>query len=228
MVSIIFFRNGCVIILNLNNFSFITKLENNYDSNPSYCSHCGKSLTFKKFYKQFECDLKFCCKKCASHYPDIEINKFSSETEKIIYTFLSLSLPQYSIRHNITDVFPPYEIDMCIETENFPIFFEYNGTLHMARKNGTLNKSTAKRQINDKIKKTEICKNRQQKMIRLWSNKGLYSKPTIFEECLNLVLENINYLIKTNHSYGQCIDVVYGGKEMYIYKEKFQNDTIEN
>ena len=227
MVSTLLIRNGCVLIVNLNKFKFITKLENNYDSNPFYCSHCGKPLTFKKFYKQFEFEKKFCCKKCASQYPEVEVNKFSSETEKTIYAFLSLTLPQYNIKHNITDIFPPYEIDMCIETEHFPVFLEFNGTLHYPRKNGYLTKSTVKHQINDKIKKIEICKNRQQKMIRLWSSSGLYSKPEIFEECLNLVLDSINYLIKANNDYGQCIDVVYTGKDIYRYKEKFKDDIIE-
>ena len=226
MVSTLLIRNGCVLIVNLNKFKFITKLENNYDSNPSYCSHCGKPLTFKKFYKQFEFEKKFCCKKCASQYSEVEVNKFSSETEKTIYAFLSLTLPQYNIKHNITDIFPPYEIDMCIETEHFPVFLEFNGSLH-----ARFNSHNLKCQINDKIKKTEICKNRQQKMIRLWSNKGLYSRPLIFEESLYKLKKCLQYMIRKNYNYGICVDIIVTfNKNDYsidIFHEKFKDDIIE-
>lgn len=215
--------------MNLKKFSFITKLEKNYDNNPLTCSTCGKDLTFNRYFKQFEFDKKFCSKKCASHFPDNigEDNKFASETEKIVYAFLSLSLPQYEISHNIKDVFPPYEIDMCIKTPDFNIYIEYQGSLHFPRANtNKQSKSTIKHQINDKIKKMEICCNRQEKMVRLWSSSGLYSKPDAFEECLDVLLDSIEYLIKAKNTYGQCIDIVYTGNEIYRYKEKFKYQEV--
>lgn len=115
---------------------------------------------------------------------------------------------------------------MCVVTEKLNIWFEYNGSLH-----AKFNTHNLKCKINDKIKKIEICKNKQEKLVRLWSNRGLYSRPEIFEEGLYKVKEMIEYLIKANNSYGQCIDIVITfNKNNYhidIFKEKFKDDIVE-
>lgn len=161
---------------------------------------------------------------------DLQIAKtFSSETEKIIYSYLTFKYPYYVIKHNIIDVFAPYEVDMCIETENFPIFFEYNSSLHYVRTSGKLKNSTEKHQLNDVIKKNEICNNRQHKLIRLWSAIGLYSRPDTFEKALKQLKIDIDYLINANNSYGQCIDIVVN-KDCSIWREnlKYKKETEKN
>jgi len=209
-------------------FNFIENLEKNYYSHPVVCYFCGKPLSFKKFYSQYETPKKFCSKKCKKLYIK-ETNdilnteeEFSSQTEKAIHTFLTLQYPDYIIKHNLKDVYPPYEIDLCVETKEFPIYIEYNGnSSHRSRSHNL------EYQINDKIKKIEICQNRQQKMIRLWSNKGLYSRPLVFEESLHKLKDSIKYLIQKNYNYGICIDIVVTfNKNNYnidILQEKYIN-----
>lgn len=213
--------------MNLKKFSFIEKLENNYDSNPSYCYHCGKPLTFKKFYQQFNNSKKYCSKKCSNNQSLEEKREFASETEKIIYIYLSLSFPQYRLEHNIIDLLPPYEIDMCLYTDNFPIYIEYNSSLHMINeKSNKLKKTTEKYKINDVIKKEEICNKRQQKMVRLWSKNGLYSRPDIFGRCLEILYNEIIYLINSNNNYGQCLEIIVSpiDNEIEKYNLKYKKE----
>jgi hypothetical protein len=213
--------------VNLKKFSFITKLEENYEKNPVYCAHCGKVVSFKKFYAQFENSQKYCSKKCSGNYEMFEPNGFKSETEKIIYTYLSLTYPQYQIKHNIKDVFPPYELDICIETDYYPIWVECEGSMHFSRSNGKLQKSSQRHQLNDVIKRNEICDNRQQKMIRIWY-KALYSHPELFEKCLITLEDKVNYLITAKNNYGQCLDIVAdpNDQQIYYYNNKFK--IVEN
>lgn len=207
-------------------FNFIENLEKNYDLHPIICYYCGKPLKFKKFYEQYEMPKKFCSKKCKNSYiketndDSLKNNKeFSSQTEKAIYTFLTLQYPDYVIKHNLKDVYPPYEIDLCIETKEFPMFIEYNGILHLKT-----NSHNLKCKINDKIKKIEICQNRQQKMIRLWSEIGIYSKPLIFNEALKKLKEEIDILIKNNIKGGKCIEIIIDrNEEFHRYSEDFRN-----
>ena len=212
--------------------NFIENLEKNYDMHPVICYYCGKPLTFKKFYEQYEIPKKFCSKKCKNYYIKetndnslINNEEFSSQTEKAIYTFLTLQYPSYIIKHNLKDIYPPYEIDLCIETIYFPVFIEYNGTLHYtSKKKGILKKDIQKRQLNDKIKKIEICQNRQQKMIRLWSEIGIYSKPEVFNEALKRLKEEIDILIKNNVDGGKCIEIIIDkNEEFHRYVEDFRN-----
>lgn len=197
--------------MNFNRFTFLRHLEKHYELNPSTCDYCGKDINFKKFYSQIENDNKFCSKKCKSIYENnignVKLQKFSSSTEKIIYLYLLYKYPNYIIRHNIVDDFPPYEIDMSILTDEFVIYVEYNSSLHLP-KTGKLCKSTQKHQINDEIKKSEICKTRQQKLVRLWSKTGLYNKPDKFNYALTILNREIDYLINAKNKYGQCIDIV--------------------
>lgn len=206
-------------------FNFIENLEKNYYSHPVVCYFCGKPLSFKKFYSQYETPKKFCSKKCKKLYIK-ETNdilnteeEFSSQTEKAIHTFLTLQYPDYIIKHNLKDVYPPYEIDLCVETEEFPIYIEYNGnSSHRSRSHNL------EYQINDKIKKIEICQNRQLKLIRLWSEIGIYSKPLIFNEALKKLKEEIDILIKNNVGGGKCIEIIIDrNEEFHRYVEDFRN-----
>lgn len=197
-------------------FDFLEDLKKNYDHHPAICYYCGKPLSFKKFYKQYELPKKFCSKKCKKSFieeTNEDINEknyeFSSQTEKAIYTFLTLNYPNYVIKHNLKDVFPPYEIDLLIETKEFPIYIEYNGVLHCTRKlKGSMDRVVQKRRINDNIKKNEICCDRQQKMIRIWSEIGIYSKPDIFNIALKQLKNDIDILISNNIAGGKCIEII--------------------
>lgn len=206
-------------------FNFIENLEKNYYSHPVVCYFCGKPLSFKKFYSQYETPKKFCSKKCKKLYIK-ETNdilnteeEFSSQTEKAIHTFLTLQYPDYIIKHNLKDVYPPYEIDLCVETSEFPIYVEYNGnSSHRSRSHNL------EYQINDKIKKIEICQNRQLKLIRLWSEIGIYSKPEVFNEALKRLKEEIDILIKNNVDGGKCIEIIIDkNEEFHRYVEDFRN-----
>lgn len=213
----------------ITNFDFILELIDKYDKNPVKCAECGKTLTFKKFYKQLDNPFKYCSKKCLKNNEDHNItNNYKSETEKIIYAYLLFKFPKYIIRHNITDIFPPYEIDMCLHTDTLPIYIEHNSSLHQPRKNGKLKKASIKHCLNDKIKKEEICNNRQQKLVRLWSKGGLYNKPELFSEALKLLKFEIDYLISANNPYGQCIDIVVekdGAVSKFNTKFKYCDST---
>lgn len=217
--------------MNLNKFDFIKDLEKEYDRNSAFCAHCGKVLTFKKFYSQFDNPYKYCSKKCKLiSLPNIEneiIPKFSSETEKTIYAYLTLQYPCYVIKHNVP--FLTYEIDMCMEVPDLTIWIEYNGQFHMPRNNtNKLENAVKKHQLNDIIKKNEICDNMQQKLLRIWC-KGLYSRPVLFNNCLLKLKDQINYIISANNSYGQCIDIIADttDNEIYCYKEKYKNEIYD-
>lgn len=201
-------------------FNFIKNLEKNYDLHPVVCYYCGKPLPFKKFYKQQDVPKKFCSKKCKNSYIEetrdiVETTEeFSSQTERAIYTFLTMQYPNYIVRHNLRDVYPPYEIDMCVETNKFPIYLEYNGTFHQP--------NSRKKQLNDKIKKDELCVRRQLKLVRLWSEIGIYSRPSVFNEALKKLKEEIDTLIKNNISGGKCIEIVVDkNEEFHRYTEEF-------
>jgi hypothetical protein len=215
--------------VNISKFNFIQDLEKVYEKNPAYCSNCNKVLTFKKFYNQLDNPNKYCSKKCKESLLSNNLivenyNDFSSETEKIIYTYLAFNYPYYIIHHNIKDIFPPYEIDICIETENYPIYIEFNSQLHYST-----SIKGEKHQLNDIIKKQLICDKNQNKLIRLWSKGGLYSKPIIFSNALNLMKQELNYLINAKNTYGQCIDIVVDKNgEIFRYNEKFKHLNIDN
>lgn len=220
--------------MNLSKFNFILDLEKDYDSNPAMCHYCHKPIKFKKFYSQLELPIKFCCKKCKKSFElennqsENTSNSFSSETEKIIYTYLIYKYPFYIIRHNVIDAFPPYEIDICLETPDENIYIEFNSNLHFP-KIGKLQKSSVRHQLNDVAKRTEICEKHHCKLIRIWSKTGLYSKPDRFNTVLTQLKQDIDYLINAKNKYGQCIDIVVernGEIFRYNNKYKIQNETI--
>lgn len=214
------------------NFDFITDLQKNYDSHPVICCFCGEPLSFKKYYNQYENSKRFCSKKCKADYIketslEITCDEFCSRTEKTIYTFISLHYPELIITHNLTKILPPYEIDFCIETSNDKnIFIEYNGTLHCSRKKkGTMQRSIEKRKINDKIKKEKLCSERKEKLIRIWSEIGLYSKPEIFNKALKELKLNIDIILQ-NHiykDYGLCCEIIIDKNgDIHKFMEKFE------
>jgi len=218
--------------LNIKQFNFLTDLERKYDYKPATCYYCGKPLPFKRFYQQLEHPKKFCSKKCKKSYSletyNIEEHKkkFSSRTEKIIYTYLTLQYPELYITYNIKDIFPPYEIDFCLETKFGPLYIEYNGSLHYTRKpKNSSKKNIQKHQLNDMIKKIELCKNRKHNLIRLWSEIGLYSNPKLFNDALEEIKETIDLILKNNLTIPTCIDIIvdkYGGlhKLVEYYREQ--------
>ena len=78
--------------------------------------------------------------------------------------------------------------------------------------------------MNDKIKKDELCQNRQLKLIRLWSEIGIYSKPEVFNEALKRLKEEIDILIKNNVDGGKCIEIIIDkNEEFHRYVEDFRN-----
>lgn len=203
--------------MSFKDFSFITDLEKNYDKHPVVCFFCGKPITFKKFYKQYENEKKFCSKKCINNYVSetnekvISGEKFSSQTEKTIYSYLTLIYPNNLIRHNIIDVFPPYELDLSITFNDIPIYIEYNGVLHASKSiKGSRKRTIEKCQLNDKIKKDELCINRKCKLIRLWSEIGLYSKPDIFNNSLIELKSKIDLVSSKyiNCNNGICFEIL--------------------
>lgn len=216
-------------IVQPNKFEFISELEKNYDAHPVVCYYCGKPLKFKKFYQQFEASKKFCSKKCSKlyheemHESENDKEEFSSKTEKIIYTYISLQFPNFEIKHNLNDVFPPYEIDMCVESNVGSIYIEYNGSLHCTRKQrGSFTRIVEKKKINDFLKKTEICKNRRGKMIRLWSEIGLYSNPIIFNRALEELKLELSNIISHYSENGWCVEIVVDRcGEIHKYTETF-------
>ena len=68
----------------------------------------------------------------------IETNEFSSQTERTIYTYLSLHYPTAILSHNIKDVYEPYEIDFSIQLLEQLIYIEFNGVLHCSNKSKNL------------------------------------------------------------------------------------------
>ncbi|HOD61717.1 MAG TPA: hypothetical protein PKG96_06400 [Bacilli bacterium] len=214
--------------MQLKQFEFLVDLEKNYDHNPAICYYCGKPLSFKKFYSQYELSKKFCCKKCKSNYLNEtgdskeDTTEFSSQTEKTIYTYLTLQYPSRCITHNLLDVFPPYEIDFCILNEDEPLYIEYNGSLHCTRKQkGIFKRTVQKHQINDRIKKIELCENRKHSLIRLWSEIGLYSNPNLFNSALKKLSKTIDDNLN-NPNIIQCNEIIvdkYG--EFHEYVEQY-------
>ena len=212
-------------------FNFIKNLEKNYDLHPVVCYYCGKPLPFKKFYKQQDVPKKFCSKKCKNSYIEetrdiVETTEeFSSQTERAIYTFLTLQYPNYVIKHNLKNVYPPYEIDLCVETEKFPIYIEYNGSLHCTRrKKGAFKRVVQRKNLNDRIKKDELCRNRHLILIRLWSEIGIYSKPLVFSEALKKLREEIDSIVKNSTKGGKCIDLIVDkSEEFHRYSEDFKS-----
>ena len=213
-------------------FDFTAKLESNYDKNPITCYLCGKPLSFRKYYSQYEKSKKFCSKKCLKNYVnEIEdelsnSEKFASKTEKIIYIYLTLQYPDINITYNLREIFPPYEIDFCINSVNGPVYLEYNGSLHCTKKEkGVFKRTVEKHKINDKIKKLEICKNRQQTMIRLWSETGLYSKPKLFNEALKKLKKEIDIQLNSLNYHGKCVEIIVDKNHDF---HRFVEDYREN
>lgn len=213
------------------NFSFIENLEKNYVHNPAICFFCGKPLSFKKYYKQYDKSKKFCSKKCEKSFllemPDekIETNEFSSQTERTIYTYLSLHYPTAILSHNIKDVYEPYEIDFSIQLLEQLIYIEFNGVLHCSNKSkNSSSRHINKCQLNDKIKKNLICNENKQALIRLWSEIGLYSSPNTFDRALvelKTIIDN-TFNFHCNKDYGYCVELIVDkNHELHKLVEKF-------
>lgn len=216
-------------------FTFIKNLEKNYIHNPVICFYCGKPLTFKKYYKQFESPKRFCSKKCEKAYneeaPNCKLNSYSnnfcSQTEKAIYTYLTLQYPIDIITHNLKEVhFEPYEIDFAIQRDDMLIYIEFNGALHCTtrKKRNSSERTLNRHKLNDKIKKELLCNEQQKVLVRLWSEIGLYSSPETFDRALlelKIAIDN-TFNFHCNKDYGYCLDIVVD-KRHHIYKdaEKF-------
>lgn len=203
-----------------------------YEKNPSYCSQCGKIIPVKKFYRQFEYEHKFCCKACEKSYKitnnieSISSTPFSSLTEKIIYTYLQINYPDKKIAHNIKNFIPPYEIDMCINyNESNPIFIEFNGSLHCNINKKKMKNKLEKTKRNDEYKKIEICNKYNYKLLRIWSEIGIYSREELFNKTLNIVKKSLDKLLICKTNNGVCIDIKIN-KDEQITVQRIDRDYI--
>ena len=212
------------ILFEENSFFDINKI---YNNNPVKCKMCGKEITLKKYYKQFENEYKFCSKGCEKEFLkeyNLKCNPkllFSSQTEKILFTYLYLSLPQVELEHNLRTLIPPYELDIVGKTIfGETIVIEYNGSLHY--KNCTkYSKKIEKRIINDNIKVDKICNEKKLKLLRICSELGIYSKKELFKEILLEIKESIKYLIKIGKvPYGICYDIIINKEEKIFITER--------
>ena len=197
------------------NLDYLNEIEQDYPMHPTICFYCGTPIPFKKFLKQLNYEKKFCCKKCKTKYNDelkitkTELSNFSSKTEELIYLYLMYKYPNHQIAHNLKDVFPPYEIDFSIQINDTKIYIEYNGSLHCTKKKKSSNERIVDNcKINDVIKLEEICNKRKNKMIRIWSEIGLYSNSEIFNKILNELKTKINILAHLVTESGICYELI--------------------
>lgn len=202
----------------------LNSLIKNYEDHPVICSYCGKAISSKKYMQQINNDYKFCTKVCSKKFyqetkKDKNIKPFCSETEKTIYTFLTLNYPEYIILHNDKELVKPYELDFIIEkpTDKTPIVIEFNSVFHLSKVTNNERK-LLKNKINDKEKKKIICNELKYKMIRMWSEIGLYSHFETFNKALNLLKSNIDTI--SNGSV--CIDIIIDKDEnIHVNREYF-------
>lgn len=182
---------------------FIKKLFDTYQDNPVNCFVCNKSLTFRKYLNQFSNSRFYCSKKCREkdHFHN-KGNSFASNTEKAIYTYLTLSYPNSNRQHNIKDLIPPYEIDFSVDD----IYIEYCGSFHFSTKKKGMERKIEKTKLNDKKKRDLICKEIKSTIIRIWAEIGLYSRPELFNKVLKELKKQID-LVKMNSIKGICIEI---------------------
>jgi len=202
--------------------AYFNELLRKYKRKPDICSYCGAPISFREFVTQFEQEHKFCCKKCFRAFKQekkarVDTDKCRSGTEEVIYRFLSTTYPNIDIRHNVNDLIPPYELDFVCEKERIAI--EYNSIFHYYPKFGD-KKKCRRAKLNDKKKKTLVCKELNWNMVRLWSEIGIYSKPALFELALQEIKKAVD-LLRSSSCLGRCIDIIVSdAEEITVYKDE--------
>jgi len=185
----------------------IDELINKYEKKPCVCAYCGVPISFEEYVKQFERDKRFCSKSCYMKFKNNMLKNngdvFSSCTERVIHNFMSKCYPHLNIRHNVTDIIEPYELDFVIDDYNLVI--EYNGTLHF--KNKYAKKKERKTKLNDNKKRKMLIK-KGYCLCRLWSCIGLYTRPELMKEALDELKIHIDACLKDPHRRGDVIDVI--------------------
>lgn len=202
----------------------LNDLISNYENHPVICSYCGKAISSKKYTKQINEEYKFCSKNCSKKFydetkKDRSIKPFCSETEKTIYTFLTLNYSNFTIFHNDKNLIKPYELDFIINKNdnNTPIIIEYNSAFHLSKVTNNERK-LIKNKINDKEKKKIICNELKYRMIRIWSEIGLYSHFETFNKVLNILKSNIDSISSSS----VCIDIIIDkDEEIHVNREYF-------
>ena len=174
--------------------------------------------------QQINNEYKFCSKICSKKFydetkKDKNIKPFCSETEKTFYTFLTLNYSSYTILHNDKELIKPYEIDFILNKNDgsTPIIIEFNSVFHLSKVTNNERK-LIKNKINDKEKKKIVCEKLKYRMIRIWSEIGLYSHFETFNKVLNILKGNIDTI--TNNSV--CIDIIIDKDEIiHVNREYF-------
>lgn len=189
-----------------NELAWFEDLLRKYRKKPCICAYCGSPIPFKEFVNQYDQDFKFCDRRCFHKYQSSlkPIDKeFSSQTERLIFEFLTQNYSNEKIDHNINDLIPPYEIDFLFIEKH--IVIEYNGTLHYTSKYG--DKKSRKTKLNDRKKRNIICKDIHYKLIRIWSEVGLFTRMDLFDKVLVVLKDVIDYVMVEN-CFGKCNDII--------------------
>lgn len=198
---------------------YFGQLLQKYQKKPEICSYCGKPLVFKDFVRQYDQERKFCCKKCFSSSK--KENKpiraeFSSITEEVIYNFLVQNYSNLALRHNVTDIINPYELDFVFD--ELKIVVEFNGRLHY--NNRYCEKRTRKTKLND-TKKKKLLVGMGYCVCRLWSELGLYTRPELFKRALSVLKCNLDKCLTNPHRCGLVVDMLVSMDEnINIIEEK--------
>lgn len=183
-------------------------LETKYTSHPDICSYCGQPVSLEQYIDQYEYKHRFCCTECYDLYvKNIKFapinNKCESAVEQMIFNYLKGTYSEHKIDHNVTDIIPPYELDFVFVDKNIAI--EYNGYLHFSDKYGV--KRQRKYQLNDKKKKTIMCRDLCWNMITINSSIGLFVRPDLSKQVLRSMKKYIDKFITQNY-YGQCVNII--------------------
>jgi len=198
---------------------YFEKLLKKYQKKPALCAYCGQPLIFKDFVKQYDHEKKYCSKNCYNLLRKANTPLkpgFGSATEEVIYNYLTAQYPNLEIRHNVSTIIAPYELDFVID--EYKLVIEYNGQLHYVNR---YNKKREKRtKLNDTKKKKLLMLNGYC-LCRLWSQLGLYTRPVLFRKALTILKEQISKCINNSCRYGTVVDILVSiNEEISIIKEK--------
>lgn len=202
----------------ISDIEYFEELLHKYQKKPVICSYCGKPLIFKDYVKQYDQERKFCDKKCytLSKKENKPVkDSFSSITEEVIYNFLTQNYSNYEIRHNVTDIIEPYELDFVFD--HFKLVIEYNGRLHYT--NRYCEKRTRKTKLND-TKKKKLLVGMGYCVCRLWSELGLYTRPELFQRALCVLKENVDKCLINPHRCGLVVDMLVSINENIEIREE--------
>jgi very-short-patch-repair endonuclease len=204
------FKTELLHVSNIKNtnmeLEYFSELLKKYQKKPEVCAYCGKPIIFKDFVRQYDQDRKYCSKNCYTlskkEFKQVK-SGFGSITEEVIYNFLVQNYPDQKIRHNVTDIINPYELDFVID--KYKLVIEFNGRLHYVNKYG--DKRGRRTKLND-TKKKKMLLMQGYCVCRLWSEIGLYTRPDLFQKALFTLKEQIDKCLKNPQRCGQAIDIL--------------------